>query len=48
MAYRVIMQEIVRRRPKWLIRFLLSLSPDIYDSKQSFTDAKKSISMKPS
>ena len=43
MAYRVIMQEIVRRRPKWLIRFLLSLSPDIYDSKQSFTDAKKSI-----
>ena len=26
-----------------LIRFLLSLSPDIYDSKQSFTDAKKSI-----
>ena len=43
MAYRVIMQEIVRRRPKWLIRFLLSLSPDIYDSKQSFNDAKKSI-----
>ena len=43
MAYRVIMQEIVRRRPKWLIRFLLSLSPDVYDSKQSFNDAKKSI-----
>lgn len=43
MAYRVTMQEIVRRRPKWLIRFLLSLSPDIYDSKQSFSEAKKSI-----
>jgi hypothetical protein len=54
MAYRVIMQEIVRRRPKWLIRFLLSLSPDIYDSKQSFTDARSRLpilprpSMKPS
>ena len=43
MAYRVMIQEIVRRRPKWLIRFLLSLSSDIYDSKQSFDDAKKSI-----
>ncbi len=43
MAYRVITQEIVRRRPKWLIRFLLSLPSDINDSKQSFNDAKKSI-----
>ena len=42
MAYRVIMQEIVRRRPKWLIRFLLSLSP-VSEAKKSIEDIARTI-----
>ena len=39
MAYKVQRREFVRYQPKWLFKFLLSLSPQIYEVKDTLEEA---------
>jgi hypothetical protein len=43
MAYKVQRREFVRYQPKWLFRFLISLSPKVYEVKDSLEEARANI-----
>ena len=40
MAYKIIRQEFVRLRPKWLIRLLMNISSKTYDVCQSLEEVQ--------
>lgn len=43
MAYKVLKKEFVKRRPKWLVRFLMTLPSQIYAAKVSVSEARQSL-----
>lgn len=43
MAYKVLKKEFVKRRPKWLVRFLMLLPSQIYAAKASVSEARQSL-----
>ncbi len=43
MAYKVQRREFVRYQPKWLFHFLLSLSPQVYEVKDTLKEAQANI-----
>ena len=45
MQYRVSRKEYAKRRPEWLARFLLALSPAVYHFQTSEADARNNLSV---
>ena len=43
MAYKVMKKELVRKRPEWLVQFLMRLSPDVYEAKDRLVDARRQL-----
>lgn len=36
-------KELVRKRPEWLVQFLMRLSPDVYEAKDRLVDARRQL-----
>ncbi len=44
MEYRVARKEYVRKRPEWMTKFLLELSPILYEGRSTIEDAQANLS----
>ena len=42
-TWKVVKTEYVRKRPKWLVRFLIMLSPEVYLAKDSLEEGRATL-----